>query len=244
VSLVAVTAVPGSRGVSTVAAALALTWPSEVLLADVDGSGGDLGAWFDLPATPNLTTAIAAASHPDWPTISAHTHFVSVGLRVLTAPLLTREATAATGEAANRLVPVLSAYPGVHVIADTGRSAGTLGPVAAQAATVVITIAQTPGSTRATAAIIDRTAELLDWCATRAMPTRLAVIGDDPYPTRDIEAHLGRPCHLIATDPLGAAVIAGRPATGRLATRSRLLRSTGRLAQAIHDDLAATVGAR
>jgi MinD-like ATPase involved in chromosome partitioning or flagellar assembly len=244
VSLVAVTAVPGSRGVSTVAAALALTWPAEVLLADLDGTGGDLGAWFDLPATPNLTTAIAAASHPNWTTISAHTHLPSVGMQVLAAPVRSREATAAVTEAANRLVPVLSAHPGVHVIADTGRSVGALGPVAAQAATVVVTIAQTPGSTRATAAIIDRTAELLDWCATRAMPTRLAVIGDDPYPTRDIEVHLGRPCHLIPIDPLGAAVIAGRPATGRLATRSRVLRSTARLAHAIHDDLAATVGAR
>ena len=237
-TLAAITTIPGGRGATTVSAAVALTWPGDVLLAELDPSGGDLGAWFDLPEEPALKSAVASAPAGEWPVIVQHARTVNPTVSVLAAPVRSREAAVVVAEATNRLVPVLSALDHADVIADTGRTTSGLGPVAAQAAFVIIVASQAPGSARATAAVLDRTAGLVDVCVQRAMPAAVAVIGDDPYPIDEIGKYLGVPCHLIADDPLGAAVLAGRPATGRLASRSRLLRSASQLAATVHSELA------
>jgi hypothetical protein len=231
--------VAGSRGCTTVCAAAALTWPNEVVLAELDPSGGDVGAWFDLPEEPALKSAVASAPAGEWPVVVEHARAVTPTLRVLAAPIRSREAAVVVNEASSRLIPVLSALEGTDVLADAGRATGGLGPVAAQAALVVIVASQVPGSPRATAATLDRAAGLVDVCAHRAMPVVVALIGDDPYPIHEISDYLGVPCQHIADDPLGAAVIAGRPATGRLASRSRLLRSAGDLAVRVHTELTA-----
>src|SRR6266702_505764 len=60
-SLVAVAAGKGSRGVTTAALALAAVWPQQrrVLLAECDPAGGSLGVRFGLRPVPGLPAAIA-----------------------------------------------------------------------------------------------------------------------------------------------------------------------------------------
>jgi hypothetical protein len=140
-------------------------------------------------------------------------------------------------EATTRLLPVLSVLDHIDVLADAGRAIDGLGPVAGAAALVVIVTSQVPSSPRATAAVLDRTGGLVDACTHRAQPAIVAIVGDDPYPTDEIASYLGVPCHHIAADPLGAGVLAGRPATGRLASRSRLLRSAAELGDRIRTEL-------
>ena len=237
-TLTAFCTVPGGRGATTVAGAVGLVTTDDVLLVELDPTGGDLGAWFDLPEEPALKSAVASAPGGEWPVIVEHARPVTPTLRVLAAPIRTREAAAVVAEATTRLVPVLSVLEQANVIVDTGRATSGLGPVAAQADLVVVVIGQVPGSPRATAAVLDRTAGLGDVCTHRAMPVVVAVIGDDPYPIDEIAAYLGVPCQHIADDPLGAAVIAGRAATGRLASRSRLLRSAAQLAGRVRTEIA------
>ena len=208
-----------------------------MLLTELDPSGGDLAAWLDLPEEPSLKSAVASAPAGEWPVITQHARQITPTLQVLAAPVRTREAAVVVAEATARLLPVLSVLDNIDVIADAGRTTDGLGPVAGAAALVVIVTAQVAGSPRATAAVLDRTAGLVDACTHRAQPVIVAAVGDDPYPTDEIASYLGVACHHIANDPLGAAVIAGRPATGRLASRSRLLRAATELGDRIRAEL-------
>ena len=235
-TVVAVTGPAGGLGVSTVAAALASTWPDQCVLVECDPSGGDIGAWWDLPASPALASAVAAAP-TDWMSIAEHAQPVGA-VQVLAAPVRTGEAAVTVASAVQRLLPILAGSTEIDAIVDAGRCGPALPAALAQAALTVVVARQVPGSTRATAAILDRTADVLALCAQRAIPTVVAMAGSDPYPAGEIARYLDVEVFAIADDRLGAAVLAGRPATGRLATRSRLLRSTRLLATAVHHQLA------
>ena len=231
-TMVAVTGPAGAQGVSTVAAALASTWPERCVLVECDPSGGDVGAWWDLPASPGLASTVAAAP-TDLSAICEHAPLVGT-THVLAAPVRAGEAAVTVTSAVQRLLPILAATTDIDVIVDLGRCGPALPPAVVHAAVVVVVARQVPGSTSATAAIVDRAADVLALCAARAVPATVALIGSDPYPAGEIARYLDADVHRIADDRLGAAVLAGRPATGRLATRSPLLRSTRPLAAALH----------
>ena len=232
---IAVTCPPGTRGATTTAAALALTWSGAVVLAEMDPSAGDLAAWWDLTESPGIGTAVTDIHRPDW--ITANTQQAASGVLVMPAPLRAREASGAVGEATRSVLPALCAYRDVTVLIDTGRSTHVPAAATAGATVVVIVAAQIPDAPRATAAILERTGDLADTFASNAVDAVVAIIGTDPYPLGAIENYVGTTCHAVADDPLGAAVIAGRPATGRLATRSKLIRSIAPLASELAEQI-------
>ena len=94
---------------TTSATALALGWPAggSVVLVEADPSGGDLAAWFDLPTTPGLASAVAAAPTGSWPVVSDHVQHAH-GVGVVVAPGRAGDAEHAFNEAGTRLVPTFA----------------------------------------------------------------------------------------------------------------------------------------
>lgn len=230
-TVVAVTAPSAGRGTTTTAAGLALASTRSVFVTEMDSTGGDLAAWWDLTESPGIASAVTGMSSPDW--VTANAQRAATGMYVMPAPLRAHEANSTVSEALRTVLPTLSAYNEVTAIVDAGASTHRLAPAASEAALVVIVASQIAGSPRASAAMLERAGDLADLCASRAIPTIVGVIGTDPYRLSDIETFIGTDCRTIADDPLGAAVIAGRPSTGRLATRSRLLKSLTPIADEI-----------
>ncbi len=109
---VAVTCPPGTRGATTTAAALALTWSGAVVLAEMDPSAGDLAAWWDLTESPGIGTAVTDMHRPDW--ITANTQQAASGVLVMPAPLRAREASGAVGEATRSVLPAFERVPRRH----------------------------------------------------------------------------------------------------------------------------------
>ena len=223
---------------TTTTLALAEGWPSaaQVLVAELDPSGGDLAAWLDLPQSPGLASAVTATPAGAWPTITGHVQQTPSGVAVLVAPLRAVEATAAVREAAARLLPTLSALDTPTVLADCGSQVPSqMSSVVTQAGLVVVTVRQPRTSDRAAAAVLDRTAELIDHLVARHLDTVAVVVGDAPYAADEIEAFLGGAERLVPTlalpdDPAGAAALAGRPMSRRLALRSPLRRAAAGVA--------------
>ena len=81
-------------GATTLAVALAATWPQgeRVVLAELDPAGGSLGAWLDVPRSPNLSELVAAADAGSWPAIEACCQRAPSGVEVLVAPVRAVEA--------------------------------------------------------------------------------------------------------------------------------------------------------
>lgn len=230
-TVVAVTAASAGRGTTTTAAGLALASQRSVLIAEMDSTGGDLAAWWDLTESPGIASAITGISSSGW--VTANAQRASTGILVMPSPVRAHEANSTVNEALRTVLPTLSAYTEVTAIVDAGASTHRLAPAASEAALVAIVASQIAGSPRASAAMLERTGDLVDLCNSLAIPAIVGVIGSDPYRVSDIESFTGTECRSIADDPLGAAVIAGRPATGRLATRSRLLKSLAPIADEI-----------
>lgn len=123
---IAVCSLAGAPGVTTVALALASTWPTEerVCLVEADASGGDIASWWRVPTWPG-TVDLAAASrggqdHEDTG-LETYTQVLPGGMRVCVAP--------ATAERTHHAVALLAHHPkalapsqGVSVL-DLGRIA-------------------------------------------------------------------------------------------------------------------------
>lgn len=218
---------------TTTAYALAAMWPTpDALLVEVDGSGGDLAAWLDIPEQPGVATAVTMAPTGSWPVIEAQVQHHG-SLSVLPLPLRAGEASVAVREAAVRLLPTLSALAGLTAIADCGFChPSALSPAVTQAALVVVTIRQPSTSPRAAAAHLDRVGELVDALGSRALPTVALVVGEEPYRASEISAFLGGsagglPVLVLADDAMGAAAVAGRERVGRGFMRSHLAKTAG-----------------
>ena len=241
-TVIAVTGASGGHGVSTLTAALALVWPAPCLLMECDPSGGDIAGWWDLPASPGLASAVAAT--PDTADgVLVHATRVRSSVAVLAAPVRSAEASVTVAASVHRILPLLVSAGAIEVLVDAGRSTAQLAGGAQAASVTVVVARQVPGAARATAALLERTADLLDACRRSSMPTLVAAIGQDPFPLGEVARFLGQPVHSVADDLLGAAVLAGRPGRGRMATRSRLLRSVRPLAEALYTQVAELSGA-
>lgn len=215
---------------STTAYALAVGWPTrEVLLMEADPSGGDLAAWLDVPEQPGVATAVASAPSGAWPVVQAQCQRHGE-LDVLVMPIRAGEAAVAAREAASRLAPTMSALAGLTAIADCGRTNPVgLSSVLTQAAMAVVTVRQPRTSPRAAGAALDRVGELIDALAARALPVVAVVVGEEPYRASEISDYLGGvvpvPVLVLADDPVGAALVAGRDRIGRGFARTQLART-------------------
>lgn len=237
---------------STTALALASTWPTsvgdtEVVLVDADPAGGVYAAWLDLPTTPGLASAV---SSPGSAGLLEHVQRSAGGLGVLVGAVRSVEATRTVHEAAARVLPQL-APAGTVAIVDGGRRCASSGidPLLAQADVVVVCVRQRAGSAVAVAADLERTAELCDSIAARAIPLVLAVIGTRPFPAAEIAAYVapdgaGLTWCEIADDPWSAGVLAGRAGSTRRLQRSPLLASAASASTHVQQRLSATAAVR
>ncbi len=232
-TMVAFASVKASPGVTTAALAVAAGWPQPVraVVAECDPAGGDVAAWFDLPATPGLVSLAAAARRdPAAGRLADHCQRLPGGVEVLAGPPGAAQAIAAlqvlAGQRAGALTTPTDRAPAV-VVADCGRltpgsPAGTLLGVARL---TVLVVRPVLAEVSHVAAAVDAVREV-----TRSLV--LVVVGDDGYTSDDLAAALEVPVMgRLPHDPAGAGLTAGRVAVSRrLLRRSRLARAARVLA--------------
>ncbi|MEO7059892.1 MAG: hypothetical protein ABI083_09245 [Lapillicoccus sp.] len=146
VSLYAVCTAKGSPGVSTVAAALAVTWNRPTLLADLDTSGGDLAIRYrDPQGRPLLadrglmSLAASLRRGSDQSDVEPHVQRILGGPAVLTG-VNRPEQVAALGSSWQHVAHALADIDAVDVIADCGRVVpqSALIPVLASSSAVLV----------------------------------------------------------------------------------------------------------
>jgi MinD-like ATPase involved in chromosome partitioning or flagellar assembly len=215
---------------TTTCVALAAGWPldDDVVVLEVDPSGGSLAAWLDLAPSPSLATIVASGPDAAVGAVTTMAQHSRSGLRVVPAPIRSRPARRAVEEAAGTVVPGLVATPDVLVLADAGRAAVADLRVQAAAPCVVVVHRQEMASAAAEAARLERLVEHVEMVTAAATSAVLAVVGTDPFDPDEIAHYVdGAVPGGLATavrlpvDPLAAAVLAGR--SGVSATRLRRL---------------------
>lgn len=242
---------------TTTTLALAAGWPDEVLVLEADHRGGSMAAWLDLPASPTLSTAVTRASEGAWPAVRDVAHDAAAGLRVVTAPIRTIEATRAIAEAERHVLPALSALDRPVVLVDAGRAhPGAIGapdgvpPVLLASDVVAVVHHQSRQSSRAAAVRIERLADLVEAvvAAAPSVATVLVLIGERPFEPAEIARFVAEDRTLagvvvLADDPLSAAVLAGRSGvSARRLARLPLMRTARRAAATLDRMVAASRG--
>lgn len=227
-------------GSTTTAVGLAGAWPAaeRCVIAEFDPSGGCLSAWLDVPTSPGLAELASSSSGGSWPEIEATFQPSRSGLEVLVAPHRAVEAAAVINAASPVVLPVLSALESPVVVADGGRSSGSLPPLAVQAGVVVVSHRQHPGSAAAATVGIERVADMCELLRRRALPHVVALVGDRPYAADEVARFVGADAVIaVADDPWAASVLAGRAGSAVRFRRSALMRSMQALAAAVSAQL-------
>ena len=232
-----------SPGVTTTVTALAATWPRDrdLVVAELDPAGGDLGVRFDLATEPGLVTLAAAGRRElDGSTFVGHTqplpfvagtgsdgHADEAVRRVLVGPVAADQAGAALAALRGGLTGVLSSLS-ADVLVDCGR----LDPNSAAhdvvtEADLLVVVA------RPVVAEVHHLAARLSALRPRALS--LLVIGDRPYSVAEVAEAVGAsPLGTLPVDDRAAtALTVGRTNGSRALRRSRLLRDAGALAEGL-----------
>jgi hypothetical protein len=226
-----------SCGATTLALALAATWPAErrVLLIEADPAGGTLAAGSGWPSEPSLVSLAAAARRAfDPDLIWAHCHKLPGGASVVAGP-----APADQAQNALSMLGDLSARLGeldADVLVDCGRL-----DRGSPALPIV------GGADRAVLAVRPRLADLhaLAAWAEGHIPEGnqpgLVTIGDGPYPDTEIAEAVGlEVLGRLPWEPDAAQALLADPASARPLRMAPLVRAARTLA----DRLTAAVGAR
>ena len=224
-----------SCGVTTLALALAATWPKDrpVLLVEADPAGGTLAAESGWPPEPSLVSLAAAARHAlDPGLVWEHCQELPGGVAVLAGPASADQARSALGMLAG-----LSNHLGTldaDVLVDCGRlDPGAPGAEVFEGADAVVLAAR------------PRLADLHSLATWReANPFdsgRVAVVlvGDGPYPDAEIAAALGvEVLARLPWDPEAARALVSVPASAREVRLSPLVRAARSLADRLAKELA------
>jgi len=242
VGTIAVASAKGSPGVTTAVAALAATWPveRELVVVEVDPSGGDLAVRFDLAPEPGLVS-LAAAGRRELraDTLREHTQDLTDGSaadvlprRVLVAPVSADQAVASL-TALRGALPAVLADLGCDVLVDCGRlePQSPTFEVATKADLLVVVARPVVAEVHHLSA---RLASL------RANAVSLLLVGERPYSVSEVAEAVGaNPLGTLPADARSAAALAGgHRNAARALRRSALLRDAG----AIADGLAAWLG--
>jgi hypothetical protein len=240
---VAFASAKASPGVTTAITALAATWPRDrdLVVAEVDPAGGDLGVRFDLASEPGLVTLAAAGRRQlDRATFVGHTQPLPFAGRpgadgdaegavrsVLVGPVAADQAGAALAALRGGLPGVLSSL-GADVLVDCGRlDPGSAAHDVITEADLVVVVA------RPVVAEVHHLAARLSGLRPKALS--LLLIGDRPYPVAEVADAVG--AHPLGTLPVddraAAALTVGRSDGARILRRSRLLRDARAVAEGL-----------
>jgi hypothetical protein len=239
---VAFASAKASPGVTTTITALAATWPRvrDLLVAELDPAGGDLGVRFDLATEPGLVTLAAAGRRQlDRPTLAGHTQplpFAGLGTdgdaegaerRVLVGPVAADQAGAALAALRGGLPGVLSSL-GADVLVDCGRlDPGSAVHDVVTEADLLVVIA------RPIVTEVHHLAARLAGLRPKALS--LLLIGDRPYSVAEVADAVGaNPLGVLPVDDRAAAALTvGRSDGTRVLRRSRLLRDARAVAEGL-----------
>lgn len=233
--LVAFVAARSSPGVTTAVLACASVTEDRAVIVEASEDGGSIAARFGLPLEPGVGTLAAAGRHGIERGMLAEHCQRLLGtdgrVQVLIGPASTETAGTLLGAVASPLSAALGelADPAL-VLIDAGRLAArpVIGPLLAAADELLVVVRP-------------RLDELQ--CLQQRLPAleqlgptpRLVLVGQRPYPPREVEATLGLPvAAVLADDPEAADALAGIGVQRRL-ERSALLRSARRLAEVLDE---------
>ena len=244
--LIALCSAKGAPGVTTSGLALALSWPRDVVLAELDPAGGDVLAGYGRAqlSAGGLAELELAARRGLGGQLDAHLLHLDTTGRARLLPGLSDPATA-RHVGWERLAAALAAVEdgAVDVLADCGRLRAEHFPAAVvrRAAAVVVVTGSTLRAVRAAAQAV---AELRDEGAGLApgagVLAALVVGPGEPYGAREIAEALGVPVlGVLPRDARAAAVLSEGAPAGRLFGQSALLRAARSAAARLADFAAA-----
>ena len=215
-----------SCGVTTLAAALAATWPEgrRVLLVELDPAGGTLAAVSGWPSEPGIVSLAAAVRRrPDPEAVWGHCQHLPGGAAVLAGPASPEQARSALALVAG-VIGRLGEL-GADVLVDCGR----LDP----GSPVFTTFTGADQSVLAARPSLGD----LHVLATRLeahQPERyeLVLVGDGPYPPAEVADALSVPVlGTLPWDPPGTVAAVAEAVSHRGLARSPLLRAARTLAE-------------
>jgi hypothetical protein len=244
---VAFASAKASPGVTTTVTALMATWPRDrdLVVAELDPAGGDLGVRFDLATEPGLVTLAAAGRRElDRSTFVGHTQPLPLAgrpgadgdadgdahravRRVLVGPVAADQAGAALAALRGVLPGVLSSL-GADVLVDCGRlDPGSAAHDVVTEADLVVVVA------RPVVAEVHHLAARLSGLRPKALS--LLLIGDRPYSVAEVADAVGaNPLGTLPVDDRAAAALTvGRSDGARILRRSRLLRDARAVAEGL-----------
>jgi hypothetical protein len=240
---VAFASAKASPGVTTTVTALVATWPRDrdLVVAELDPAGGDLGVRFDLANEPGLVTLAAAGRRQlDRSTFVGHTQPLPFAdrpgvdgaadravRRVLVGPVAADQAGAALAALRGVLPGVLSSL-GADVLVDCGRlDPGSAAHDVVTDADLLVVIA------RPVVAEVHHLAARLSGLRPKALS--LLLIGDRPYSVAEVADAVGaHPLGALPVDDRAAAALTvGRSDGARVLRRSRLMRDARAVAEAL-----------
>jgi hypothetical protein len=246
VATIAFASAKGSPGVTTAVAALAATWAvgRELVVAELDPSGGDLAVRCDLAVEPGLITLAAAGRRElGSGTLLAHTQALPLTTgesgptrRVLVGPVSADQASASLAALRGALGPALAALD-ADVLVDCGRlDPGSPAYDVATGADLLVMVA------RPVVAEVHHLAARVG--ALKAGALALLLVGDRPYPVSEVATTVGAsPLGTLPVDTRAAAALNdGHPSAMRVLRRSHLLRDAGALAEVLAGWLAPDAG--
>jgi hypothetical protein len=227
-----------SPGVTTAAVACASVWPGPVLLVEAGEDGGSLAARFGLTLEPGMTSLAAASRHdPTAVEVADHVQPVPgtdsrVGL--LLGPPATEPTQALLRSAGARLAGLLE---GVDrpVLIDAGRLSAAPAAAALLAGVDRLLLVARPRLDE-----LQSLAHRLPMLTGLAPKVELLLVGDRPYPPREVADTLAvNVAGVLADDPHAAEALAGLR-TRRGLARSRLLRTASGVVDTLTTDLSPT----
>ncbi|MGD0373538.1 MAG: hypothetical protein ABSB01_02975 [Streptosporangiaceae bacterium] len=245
-SLYALVSAGGSPGVTTSALALTLGWPSQVILAECDPSGGDILAGLfagHLPATKGLAPlALAAGQSPDAATVALWHQLIELDEergRLLLAGVSDPRQGAGLAAAWPVLATALAALP-ADVIADCGRLDAIAPPYVLTVAAVAVLVMRPSlrQVSRARARV-----EMLSQIMGGPDRVTLLLVGEGTHSAREIGNALGVAIAGSLPQDRKTAAVLSDGAGGRRGLSARpLIRTAGGVGRSLRATVAAAGG--
>jgi hypothetical protein len=244
-ALYALLSAGGSPGVTTTAVALTLSWPSQVIMAEFDPSGGDALAGLlrgHLPASTGLLPlALETGAGAEIPADALWRQLVELDeerSRLLLAGIGDPRQSAALQSSLPWIADALKTMPG-DVIADCGRldAVAAVRPVLSAASLAVLVL-------RPTLRQVSRAVSRIEMLTGLVGPDRLLllVVGDGPASAREVARTLGVRVAAQLPDDAKTALVLSDGQGGRHRLESRpLIRAATTVGRALREAVA-TVG--